>query len=160
VTGEGGQIAQGEAVAAVAVHRDPQEPPPTWCASYVGIPYLVHGRDRAGLDCWGLVVLVSHEIFSLKIPDLSHQYADTSKRTIAHVALEEIEAGTWTRIEAPAAAAGDIVLLNIGGLPRHCGILTGATWMLHTLEGAGSVLEHYTREPWKNRIGGFFRYAG
>jgi cell wall-associated NlpC family hydrolase len=40
-----------------------------WVNDYVGVPYLVNGRDRAGWDCWGLIVAVFQEQHGLRLPD-------------------------------------------------------------------------------------------
>ncbi|NMW23861.1 C40 family peptidase, partial [Rhodanobacter denitrificans] len=49
---------------------------PAWAGPYVGIPYRTHGRDRAGVDCWGLVRLVMAEVFGAELPDYGDTYRD------------------------------------------------------------------------------------
>ena len=39
-----------------------------WWNDYVGIPYKLSGRDREGLDCWGLVRLIHAEQFNNDLP--------------------------------------------------------------------------------------------
>lgn len=40
-----------------------------WANDYVGIPYVVNGRDRTGLDCWGLLILAFREQRGIELPD-------------------------------------------------------------------------------------------
>src|SRR5262249_15997138 len=47
---------------------------PEWIAGYVGLPFRSLGRDRDGLDCWGLVHLVYREVFRLEVPAYSEDY--------------------------------------------------------------------------------------
>src|SRR4029077_19729927 len=40
-----------------------------WINDYVGVPYRHNGRDRAGWDCWGLVLAVYRDMLGLELPD-------------------------------------------------------------------------------------------
>jgi len=48
---------------------------PAWIADYVGLPFKAHGRERNGVDCWGLVRLVLAERFRLALPSYAGGYA-------------------------------------------------------------------------------------
>lgn len=41
-----------------------------WSTQYIGLPYLAGGRDRVGLDCWGLIRLIYHEHLGVLLPEL------------------------------------------------------------------------------------------
>lgn len=42
--------------------------------SYIGIPYKQLGRDRKGIDCFGLVVLIYKEKLGIELPDPDVDY--------------------------------------------------------------------------------------
>lgn len=41
---------------------------PMWLGQYVGLPFKKYGRDRDGLDCWGLCRLILREQADLELP--------------------------------------------------------------------------------------------
>lgn len=74
---------------------------PAWAGPYVGLPYADKGRDRAGVDCWGLVRLILAEVAGQRLPDYSEAY--TRPGDHASVA-DAVDAGLregWTRVERP-----------------------------------------------------------
>lgn len=61
---------------------------PFWTAHYLGLPYKKLGRDRAGLDDWGMLRLVMIEQFGLALhsaPDYND--ADRVDLLLAHKQL-------------------------------------------------------------------------
>lgn len=72
-------------------------PVPIWAGRYIGLPFLDHGRDRAGLDCWGLVRLVFSEQFNIGLPAFIGEY-NTTADIHAIAALVEREALLWREV--------------------------------------------------------------
>lgn len=120
---------------------------------YSGIPYLRRGRDRQGLDCWGLVRLWYRDELGLALPsfaDLDDGEAATAQELAAR-AREQ-----WRQVETPEA--GDVILLR--GDPLHVGVVLAPGLMLHTTRKLGaSAVERYDTGRWRHRVQGFFRYA-
>ena len=137
-----------------------------WTRDWVGIPFLDRGRDRAGLDCWGLLRLVEREVFGVEVPSFSGDYGDV--RDHARIA-ELIEANLpgWDPVVEPdpatglcdfgAGRPGDGVLLRRRGGPLHVGVVVAPGWMLHTEEGTASVLAPYNGLKERHRVLGIYR---
>jgi cell wall-associated NlpC family hydrolase len=102
-----------------------------------------------------LVADVLQEEYSVKgIPVIA---SSASIRERSAVALELLSARCKevTRYEAKP---GDIVLVRVGSLPAHVGILVTPTTVMHyPTDDIGVVIESLD-SPWlKNRIAGFYR---
>ncbi len=132
-------------------------PVPIWAGRYIGLPFLDHGRDRAGLDCWGLVRLAVSEQFDISLPAFLGDYQTTAD--IAGIAaLVEREAVLWLPVRAGEERLGDVVVLRLKGRPVHVGLVLGDAQMLHVEQGVDSAIEKYSSPRWKDRIHGFYRY--
>lgn len=124
---------------------------------FVGIPYLDRGRDRAGLDCWGLLHLVFREQMGLDLPSYADRYITGADR----VALARLIAGElddWLPIAPGEERPLDGVLMREGAFPRHIGIVTRPGLLLHVEQGASSRIERYRHGILANRVVGFYRY--
>ena len=132
-------------------------PVPFWAGHYIGLPFLDHGRDRSGLDCWGLVRLVMAEQFGVALPSYAHEYQRTTQvdKISDLIARESMR---WKIIPAGSEACGDTVVLRVRGKPMHVGMVMGDRQMLHIELGINSVLERYVNPRWAERIAGFYRY--
>lgn len=137
-----------------------QEAIPQWAAEYVGIPYVTHGRDRSGCDCWGLLNLIWLEQFGFQPP--KYEGADWYRgQKPAVIGTDAIEyASLFKQIESGKEQPGDGIALRMRGYPFHVGIVIGTGYMLHTHEDAGVVIENYRSMTWEKRISGFYRYEG
>lgn len=134
-------------------------PPPAWVKPYIGLPFRDRGRDRSGVDCWGLVRLVLQEKFSVAVPSFDADYQSTlDAERISRKIIEERERG-WQRVEYAARAAGDVICIRMRGQEMHVGLVLNANRMLHIEQKISSCHEDYTGQRWKNRITGFYRHA-
>ena len=123
-------------------------PIPLWAGRYIGLPFRDHGRDRRGLDCWGLVRLVLSEQFGHMLPSLAADYPHSrAVDEIGKVILREIP--VWDAVAAGAEQAGE---------PLHVGTVLGDRHMLHIETGINSAIERYDGTRWKDRVFGFYRY--
>ena len=129
-----------------------------WADEYVGLRYKAGGRNRSGLDCWGLVLLVLRERFGIDVPVYSG--VTWSVATSADVARKiEQERVGWTQIDAGQERPGDVILMRLRGYPIHVGIVLGDGMMLHAHDGADVTREPYQSVHWRHRIVGFYRHA-
>ena len=45
-----------------------------WTNTYIEIPFMAHGRDKNGLDCWGLIWLTYKEQRGIILPSYDEVY--------------------------------------------------------------------------------------
>lgn len=132
-------------------------PVPFWAGHYIGLPFRDHGRDRSGVDCWGLVRLVMSEQFGIALPSFSAEYRHTAEKS-SIAPLIEREIPKFEGVGAGEERLGDIVVLRLRGAPMHVGLVLGDGQMLHAEEGIDSGIDRYRGPRWQNRIFGFYRY--
>ena len=121
---------------------------------YIGIPYKNKGRDLAGCDCFGLVKMFYKQELFIYLPEYDYsdaEDAEDASRTLIN------GRGEWKEVTKPAF--GDVIMLNVAGLPVHIGVVLEHRRMLHSLKGHNSAIELYDGFRWKNRIEGFYRYG-
>lgn len=131
-----------------------------WAATYIGLPWLAHGRSRAGVDCWGLVRLVLADVYGVALPSYAG-LADLDGRD----GWPSIEAAIayglahWQEIPRVNAEPGDGVVLRLAGQPLHVGLIAGVAplRMLHAWPGVGSCLDRLDALRWARRLAGFYR---
>ncbi|SDY55577.1 C40 family peptidase [Citreimonas salinaria] len=127
-----------------------------WSA-YVGLPHRDHGRDRNGVDCWGLLRLVYAEQLGIDLPSYADRYADTAERAALDALLSDPDCrAPW----APVAAARpfDALLFRAGRYAQHVAVAVDARHMLHVHARTASVIVPVADQPWGNRLLGTFRH--
>jgi cell wall-associated NlpC family hydrolase len=133
---------------------------PAWTAGYVGLPFRAYGRDRTGLDCWGLCRLVLAERFGREIPAHDDIGFERACDRAALAAFMEQHKTNWNEVPAKLERPGDVLLLRMMGHPIHVAVVVGKGWMLHIEDGIDACLERYDGAKWSRRVVGFYRHAG
>lgn len=133
-------------------------------ASFVGLPFADHGRDREGADCWGGVRLVLRELRGIVLPDYGDGYRETMDSAGIGISIREGLVRDFARVERPAPF--DLVIFNLAGKPWHVGLVVGPGRFLHWPQpdrdgnDGTSRIERWADRKWRNRVEGFYRYAG
>lgn len=128
---------------------------------YIGIPFLDHGRDRAGCDCWGLVRLVYAEQLGITdLPDLGDDYSDAYARGEVSEAIGETTSEEWNYdVTNGIWKPLDVMIFTRGGVEAHVGMYLHPTEMLHVVQGAEATAERYDLVRWKNRLRRVIRHV-
>jgi hypothetical protein len=143
---------------------------PSWVASYVGLPFEERGRDRAGIDCWGLYRLVCAERFGVYLPSLADHYLglEDLDGLAAALAAERGPGGSgWLRIDCGASGVilggkgggqlGDLLEFQLAGCIPHVGMLVARDQVLHAFRGTDSCCERIDTPKWERRLRGVWR---
>lgn len=148
---------------------------PAWGADYIGLPYDDRGRIRSGIDCWGLLCLVSLERLGIVLPAFDglgyRDFAPGESERARAVALARYMAEHmrgWQRVPAdprdpatwPLLRECDAIHLTTLGAPIHCGVVLAPPWFLHVEEGIDSCIEDWTGIRTARRVAGFYRWEG
>lgn len=114
-----------------------------WVNDYIGIPFKTNGRDRDGMDCYGLITAVFKDQQGVDLPDW-HVADDTT-----YTVMKTIDKGLHIELDAKRAHEVDepedmdILVLSRMGVAYHVGIYI-AGGVLHTVyNGSGSCFEQY-----------------
>lgn len=119
----------------------------------VGVPFVDGGRDKAGMDCWGL----AKEMFRRQGIDVK-DYA-VGAMEVAGIAQElKKNEPEWKRIGEPEI--GCLVLIRMDGSvwANHVGIYVGDGKFIHAYSKTGVVIDRLKR--WHTHIVGFYTPRG
>ena len=128
-----------------------------WQNNYVGIPYKHYGRDRSGIDCWGLACLIYKEQFDIELPSFSEPgtYEASNRAQVAEIFAQNMEGWTPTEDIVP----GTLAVFRILGEPSHIGIAVSPTHFIHAMEGHSCAVEAFDSINWANRCVGTYKYT-
>lgn len=115
-------------------------------SSLIGIPY----EEK---NCFDL----TREFYRLVLGiELKHYFDGKDPGRDQTKALIYTNIGDFIKVEVPEF--GDIVLIKLYGVESHIAVYVGGDKILHTLKGAGSLLDRLGR--WDKNIVGFYRVRG
>lgn len=131
-----------------------------WSNDYVGTPWADLGRDRRGVDCWGLVRLAYADVLGIDLPSYVGAYASVTEQAEVSAHIGTVTRGDiWTAIEPASARAFDVLVFRCGSLDTHVGLVVQAGLMLHVMAREQAKHEQYSQGRWRHRLTGVFRHA-
>jgi cell wall-associated NlpC family hydrolase len=133
----------------------------SWASEYVGLSFVDGGRDRRGVDCWGLVRLVYWERLKMPLDDFAAIKA-TDIRGVARAIVSSIDSREWLPVMRGAEQEFDVVVMrgHAGGVavPAHVGIVAPYASVLHVEHGTDAVAPRLVSHTVKDRICGIYRH--
>lgn len=128
-----------------------------WSCGYIGLPWRPRGRDRSGVDCFGVARLVLWEQAGIELDAATEAAATAHPDGLAAEADRIAAAAPWRRVTSPGREL-DIAVFATGVYTRHIGVLVGPQMMLHVLEGELSCLMRLDTPRWRARFLGLLRH--
>ena len=122
----------------------------------IGVPFVDHGRDFNGWDCWGLVVLAYRECFGIELPGYEHISALSSREAGE---LINIQKKRWTEVTDNQERPGDVLVIREGAWPCHVALVVKKGLMLHVDMKIETCVESYKTGIWVSQIVGAYRHA-
>lgn len=118
----------------------------------VGVPFVEHGRDFDGWDCWGLCVVAYREVLGVTIPD--YTYATTrDHRHLAALFDDRRDSSRWSQVYRSSSL--DIAIVFRRGRQIHAGLVMPGRKILHVEQGVETCLEPISAF----RVEGYYRPA-
>ncbi len=124
---------------------------PIWAAHYIGIPFADHGRNREGLDGWGIVRLICAEQFGIALPSF--------QKLVNYQVLDDISGWRHLKtIRREEVKVGDIAFFLTGkkGNPDF-GLCIGSDRMIICPRTRESSIIDYSSKEWMKDVIGFKR---
>ncbi|MGU3496342.1 NlpC/P60 family protein [Xanthobacteraceae bacterium A53D] len=122
----------------------------------MGLPFEDGGRDRRGVDCWGLVRL-AFAGRGVDLPSYTDGYQNVDERAEIDVLIgAESAKWPWSQVQDPAE--WDVAVFRHRGHACHVGIVIRPGWMLHVMRGIDSRTDDYRTGLWRPRLLGFYRH--
>ena len=122
----------------------------------IGIPYIEHGRDYSGADCWGIVFLFYRDVLRHPIPSyVAEMQARAFHRSDIGALIEDERAEHWIQVSEPKH--GDVALMRTGREESHVGIYLDRARILHSEGEPGSCIVRADDMRIRSRLVGYFR---
>lgn len=125
----------------------------------IGVPFLDHGRNWDGWDCWGLVRTYYDEVLKINLPSHDAGYVTAGDNAQDREVIQDMIDSARPMWKPSSPEAGDVLLMRISGRPVHVGVIVDSGRFLHTEKRIGTVIERMASPMWARRIEGVYRYA-
>ena len=114
---------------------------------FVGIPWVQGGCSEVGADCWGLLTLVSREVYGVVIAE--YEGSKVSGELLTTVINYEMANNRWRETYNPRPGDAVVMFDRVSGKALHVGIFVENGNILHSPDqrenGTGSSAIHPVR---------------
>ncbi|MCA0963275.1 C40 family peptidase [Salipiger bermudensis] len=120
-------------------------------SDFVGLPHADLGRDRAGVDCYGLLRLVYAEDLGIDLPSFTEGYATCAEHArLAAMVAGESMAGPWAPVDQ--IQPYDALVFRVGRHDCHVAVAVDRTRMLHVHARSSAVIVSRKDPMWRDRF--------
>lgn len=124
--------------------------------SFLTIPYKHKGRDYAGADCGGFIIIFYRDVLGIKLPDFNIEYDENWSIKSDKSHFIENYYKFFEKVIRPNLY--DIILFqNKKGIANHGGIVLNNGKFIHCGKGGVSI-NRYNELGFKKRLNGFYHY--
>lgn len=120
---------------------------------YVGVPYKHGGRAMDGADCWGLALMVYHDL-GFELWDIKDAYDETWEWNDRSLFIENYHR-EWKRVSKPFVFDG-VLFQNKKGLVVHGGIMLDDNKFMHASRKTGVVIARVSDLLWRKSFEGYY----
>lgn len=121
---------------------------------YIGIPYVSHGRDFNGCDCFGLVQLFLKNEYDIEMPEIN-SYDDASNGAAVE-GLISVHKPILAGEKKQTPQASYVALYRYRGMISHMGVCIDRHRILHIMKGINSVIVPTTHPFLRGRLEGYY----
>ena len=123
---------------------------------YLGVAYKHHGRDLAGLDCWGLIKMIYKDLGYDLLDIETYDKEWVSKGANFFVENYHLQ---WERVVHPELF-NVVMFKNKDGVACHAGLYLKEGIMIHASDRAGVVLIRINTVGNGKQFDGFYKFKG
>jgi len=127
----------------------------------IGKPFHRRGCGPDHYNCWGLVMEVLKR-FGASAPDYAVDAAATLAINETYLSLLDVAvagSGPWKILDGPEPGAV-VAIRNDPRLVDHMGVCLGNGKFIHIMSSIRVSIERLNDPQWRNKIAGYYRYAG
>ena len=130
-----------------------------WSDAYVGLPWADKGRDRAGINCWGLHRLILIEQKTIEVSAYTEAYTTTVESQEIAALFAQTREWPWLPVQAGQEQPFDLIVFAACGVDYHCATVVRPGLMVHIERDHLSCITTYRDLRHRARQASFYRHA-
>lgn len=126
---------------------------------WLDVPFKHRGRDRRGLDCAGLIIVVAKELGLAERVGFKDELIYARQPTTGYMQDQARKYLQLVRTREPRV--GDILHFAFSTLPQHMAIYTESNTIIHAYDsGRRRVMEVTYTGKWPKALSSIYRFRG